>query len=102
MVRFELATTRRLARRINTQLRHEYPGVTIRTRVASDATVTMDAPIALSYAPQLARILDVVAQALGHTYTVTVRPHHSSSRRGLPPGLAGGARATLTLHPQHR
>jgi hypothetical protein len=101
---YAVRAARAQAKKINTRLRQAYPDAGIRTRVNTDGTVSLTVPAALATDTEAARIAQTLERLLGHTFTVSVRPHRPSRHAVHSGQRASGARvnATLTLRPLDR
>jgi len=97
--RYTLTAARTLTRQVNTQLRKQYPGQTIRTRMSQDGLLTMTVPARLATDAETSRITQTVSDQLGQPYTVSVRPHRRSRYGAADTGAP--VNATLILQPAH-
>jgi len=99
---YAVRAARTRARRINTRLRAEYPGVTIRTRVGTDGMISLTVPARLATDSEASRITEVIGSLLGQTFTVSARPHRASryTARSRPAHPHTAVNATLTLRPR--
>ncbi len=97
--RYSLDAARRLTRQINTRLREQYPGETIRTRMGQDGQLTMTVPTRLATGAETTCITQIVGELLGEPYAASVRPHRRSRYNANRAGAGAGTNATLTLYP---
>ncbi len=98
---YALKVARAQVRQINTVLRKQFPGMSIRTRVAADGTVSLTVPAELATDTNTARITQTLSSLLGRGFIASARTHRPS-RYTIHSGRTGSAAtayATLTLQP---
>ena len=98
---YALGVARAQVRQINTVLRKQFPGMSIRTRVAADGTVSLTVPAVLATGTNTAWITQALSSLLGCAFTASARTHRPS-RYTIHSGSTGSPAAayvTLTLQP---